>query len=85
MPLKIVAAQAYLPSRSTGHFSRITLPYLMKTIGIGMNAKAKNPSNELPHPTPRLPNIFGPARGSRAPTKERVAVKVALADAAYLG
>ena len=45
-------------------------------------ASAMNPSNEFPHPYPSVAYIFCPAKGSRAPTKERRTVFAARAEAA---
>ena len=60
----------------------ILSPYLYKTTGSGHIASAMNPSNEFPHPYPSLAYIFCPAKGSRAPTKERRTVFAARAEAA---
>lgn len=54
-------------------------------MGIGTKASARNPSSEFPQPRPRLSNMAGPASGRKAPTSDLVAVKVALAEAAYAG
>jgi hypothetical protein len=47
-------------------------------------ASAINPSKEFPHPNPSFAYIGGPARGSKAPTKERNTVFAASAEAEYM-
>lgn len=69
----------------SGNFSLILCPYRLNTIGAGKNANAINPSNEFPHPSPKLANIFGPANGKSAPSNDLVAVSVAFPDAACVG
>ena len=57
-------------------------PYLKKMTGIGHMANATKAKSEFPHPRPRVPYIFCPARGRRAPTRDRKTVFAAMAEAA---
>lgn len=63
---------------------RIRSPYLKNSIGIGHKAKAIKASKELPHPSPSVAYILGPAKGRTAPKVDRKTVLAAIADAAYM-
>ena len=52
-------------------------------MGTGTNANAINPKREFPHPRPMAEYMLGPARGRKAPNRQRMAVSPAIADAAY--
>lgn len=60
----------------------ILSPYLYKTTGSGHMASAINANSEFPHPYPSVAYIFCPAKGSRAPSRERRTVFAARAEAA---
>lgn len=60
----------------------ILSPYLYRITGSGHIASAMNASSEFPHPYPSVAYIFCPAKGSRAPTRERRTVFAARAEAA---
>lgn len=66
----------------TGNFLLSLSPYLTKNIGMGINAIATNPSNELPQPSPRALYMGCPASGTNAPKTERMTVFAAIAEAA---
>ena len=59
-------------------------PYLMRTIGIGMQATARNANNELPQPYPMVAYILGAARGITAAITDRRIVVAAKAEAAKM-
>lgn len=42
-----------------------------------------NANTELPQPSPKCWNIFGPAKGRIAPNNERITALAAVTDAAY--
>jgi hypothetical protein len=46
---------------------------------------AMKPNTELPQPKPRAAYMLGPARGRKAPNKERETVRAATPEAAKVG
>src|ERR1039457_2502959 len=64
--------------------NRILSPYFQKRIGIGTIASARKPRSELPQPRPSASYIDGPARGNKAPTKDRSTVFAAIAEVACI-
>jgi hypothetical protein len=68
-----------------GYFSLRVFPYLNSNAGTGIKATAINPSILFPQPNPIVSYILGPARGSKAPNRERIHVIPAIALAAYCG
>jgi hypothetical protein len=63
---------------------RILSPNFQKMIGKGTIARAMNPRSELPHPKPRALYIEGPAKGNKAPTRDRKTVLAAKTEAAKI-
>lgn len=64
-------------------FVRIASPYLMNKNGMGIMMTEMNPSVEFPQPKPSLSYKGAPARGKKAPKRDRRIVAAARAEAEY--
>ena len=62
----------------------IRSPYLMNKNGIGMSARAMNPSSEFPHPYPNCAYIYWLLSGMNAAANDLNTVLAAIALAACI-